>query len=123
MAEVKYKPMESVSGWIEYPLVTTELDPPLIKLRLRPVNMFNMIDGAAGGGGVKLGRATLEAAVDAVADWDLCVSGVPIPVTAENKMAWLRPIIAEQVEGKPEGILLGIAILMDAQNRENFLKN
>jgi hypothetical protein len=41
-------------------------------------------------------------------------------VTPENKMLYLRPILAEVVEGRG---LLGLAILEDAQNRELFVKS
>jgi hypothetical protein len=114
--------MEPLTGWLEYRLLTTKLDPPVFKCRLRPVNMYNIMDGV-GPGGFKVGRATLEASIAAVAEWDLTAEGTPIPLTDENKTAWLQPIIAELVEGRGEGVLLGTAILMDAQNMEHFLKN
>jgi hypothetical protein len=114
--------MEPTTDWLEYRLVTTQLDPPVFRCRLKPIDMFNMIDGFMAGESSKMGQATIEAVVEAIVDWDLSLEGTPIPLTPENKMAWLRPIIAEQVEGKDAGILLGIAILMDGRNRENFLK-
>lgn len=123
MGNVKYRPMEPVSCWLEYHLVTDKLDPPIFRCRIKPVDMFNLIDGFVEGEQVKMGKMTLEAVVDAVVEWDLCVDGTPIPLTPENKMSWLRPIIAEKVEGRGEHTLLGIAILYDGRNRENFLKN
>jgi len=123
MANVKYKPMEPLTGWIEYQLATEQLDPPVFRCRLKPVDLFNLIDGLVAGETPKMGQATLEAAVEAVAEWDLTVDGTPIPLTPENKMAWLRPIIAEPVANREGGLLLGIAILLDARDRENFLKN
>ena len=123
MANVKYRPMAPLTGWIEYSLATEQLEPPVFKCRLKPVDLFNLIDGLAGSEAPKMGQATLEAAIEAVAEWDLAIDGVPIPVTPENKTAWLRPIVAEPVTNRPEGTLLGIAILLDARDRENFLKN
>lgn len=119
---VKYRPTAPVTGWLEYHLVTIMLDPPVFRCRLKPVDMFNLIDGV-GPGGFKLGRATIEAVIEAVEEWDLAVEGAPIPCTDENKAAWLRPIIAEQVADRPDGMLLGVAMLVDARNKDNFLKN
>lgn len=124
MANIKFRPMEQLSGWLEYKLVTDKLDPPVFRCRLRPVTGLNMIDGVPlGETEFKRGRATLEIAVEAVAEWDLTNEGVPIPLTSQNKMGWLLPIIDQQVEGRDIGVLLGIAIILDAQNRDNFLKN
>lgn len=120
MGNVKYRPMEPESGWLEYVLVTDKLEPPVFRCRVKPIDVFNMMDGHVEGEDFKMGRMTLEAVVDAIVDWDLQVDGTPIPVTPENKMSWIRPIIAEQVVGK--GQVLGIAILFDARNRDNFLK-
>ena len=123
MSNVKYKPMEPLSDWLEYKLKTKELDPPVFRCRLRPVTELNMIDGYGLTPEFKMGRATLEVAIEAVADWDLAVEGTPIPLTPENKRGWLVPILSEPVEGREPWMLLGIAIVQDAQNRENFLKN
>jgi len=121
MSNVKYKKLEQLSGWLEYKLLTDKLDPPVFKCRLRPVDAFNMMDGIPADGKFKMGRATVEVVIEAVAEWDLMENGEPIPVTAETKAGYLRPIIAEVVEGRDT--LLGIAIVQDAQNRELFLKN
>ena len=119
---VKYRPLQPLSDWLEYALLTSKLDPPVFRCRLKPVDLFSIMDGADGGP-FKVGKVTLEASVEAVAEWDLCVDGTPIPLTAENKMSWLRPIITEPVANRGEGVLLGTAILQDAQNKELFLKN
>ena len=118
MANIKR--LEQLTGWIEYALVTTLLDPPVLKLRLRPLDSFNMITVDPAGASFAFGRFAADNAIEAVAEWDLCAEGVPIPVTLENKVLYLRPILAEPVEGRG---LLGLAILEDAQNRELFLKN
>lgn len=123
MTDVKYKPLEPLSGWLEFKLISDKLDPPVFRCRLRPIDMFNLIDGLGAGGKFQMGRATVEASIEAVAEWDLAVEGTPIPLTPENKTAWLRPIIAEPVLGYKEGTLLGTAIVIEARERGNFLKN
>jgi hypothetical protein len=123
VANIKYAPMEQLSCWLEYRLVTDKLDPPVFRCRLRPVTGLNLVDGYEEGEKLKLGKMTLEVAIEAVAEWDLANEGVPIPLTSENKTGMLIPIIDAQLEGQPEGHLLGVAILMDAKRRENFLKN
>ena len=118
MANIKR--LEQLSGWQEYALVTTLLDPPVLKLRLRPLDSFNMITVDPAGASFAFGRFAADNAIEAVAEWDLADNGVPIPVTPENKVLYLRPILAEPVEGRG---LLGLAILEDAQNRELFVKS
>jgi hypothetical protein len=114
------KRLEQLTGWIEYALTTTLLDPPVLKLRLRPLDSFNMITVDPAGASFAFGRFAADNAIEAVADWDLTDNGVPIPVTPENKVLYLRPILAEMVEGRG---LLGLAILEDSQDRQLFLKN
>jgi hypothetical protein len=121
MSNIKYKKLEPLSGWMEYPLVTDKLDPPVFRCRLRPVDAFSMMDGIPADGKFKMGRATVEVVIEAIAEWELTDGGEPIPCTTENKTGYLRPIIAEAVEGRDT--LLGIAIVHDAQNRDIFLKN
>lgn len=118
MANIKR--LEQLSGWIEYPLTTALLDPPVLKLRLRPLDSFNMVTTDPNAAQFAFGRFAADNAIEAVAEWDLCEDGVAIPVTPENKVLYLRPILAEPVEGRG---LLGLAILEDAQNRELFLRN
>jgi hypothetical protein len=121
MSKINYKPIEPLSGWLEYKLLTDKLDPPVFRCRLRPVDAFSMMDGIPADGKFKMGRATVEVVIEAVAEWDLEEGGKPIPCTSEMKAGYLRPIIAEAVEGCDT--LLGIAIVHDAQRPETFLKN
>jgi len=114
------KRLEQLTGWIEYALATTLLDPPVLKLRLRPLDSFSMVTTDPAATTFRFGQFAVDNAIEAVAEWDLCAEGVPIPVTPENKVLYLRPILAEPVEGRG---LLGLAILEDAQNRELFVKS
>lgn len=116
MANIKR--MEQLTGWLEYKLLSDLLDPPVLKVRLRPLDAFNMESRAAGPGGH--GVAAWANIRTAVAAWDITEAGVPVEVTSDNKELYLRPLIAEMVEGRS---LLGLTILEDAQNRALFLKN
>ncbi len=123
MGNVKYRPLAPLSEWIEYRLVTDLLDPPVLKLRLKPITFYSLVDSVGEDGTFKYGKATEEAVIGAVAGWDLDHGGVPIPCTEENKAGWLRPLLAEKVEGGGAGDLLAVAIFRDANDRERFLKN
>lgn len=121
MGEVKYKPIEPVSRWLEYRLDTTLLDPPVFRCRVRPIDLFSFYEEIEAG--MRWGKATIAAVIDAIVEWDLTNNGVPIPVTDQTKSEWLRPLVALPVLERGDGMLLGIAVLIDARNRENFLKN
>jgi hypothetical protein len=142
MSNIKYAPMEPLSGWLEYRLgyevktkdaegkvtvvvvPSTKLEPPVFRCRLRPITDLNFIDGVhVADESFKFGRTAQDLAIEAVAEWDLSVEGVPVPLTEETKSRYLLPIIAEQVEGREAGILLGVAIVQDARRTETFLKN
>jgi hypothetical protein len=142
MSNIKYAPMEPMSGWLEYRLgyevktkdsegnvkvekvPSDKLDPPVFRCRLRPITDLNLMDGVhLGDETFKAGRTAQDLAIEAVAEWDLAVEGVPVPLTAETKARYLLPIIAEPVEDRGAGILLGVAIVVDARKTETFLKN
>jgi hypothetical protein len=114
------KRLVQLTGWVEYKLETALLDPPILKVRLRPLDSFSMVTIDPGDPSFRYGKFATDNAIEAVAEWDLTENGVPIPVTPENKVLYLRPILAEVVEGRG---LLGLVILEDAQNRELFVKN
>ena len=122
MANIKVRKLEQLSGWIEYKVKTTMLDPPVLRVRLRPTTPLDMVGMAsAGGAGFQFGAMVVAAARAAVAEWDLSADGVPLEVTEENKVLCLTPeLMAEVVEGRS---YLGLAIVEDSQNRELFLKN
>lgn len=116
MANIKR--LEQLTGWLEYELETTLLDPPTLRVRLRPIDTFDLgdvLDGAT----IKP-TATLGLAIRAVADWELTQDGQPLLMTEDIKAAVLRPLMSEKVKDRT---ILGIAIIQDAQNRELFLKN
>jgi hypothetical protein len=115
------KRLEQLSGWLTYELETTLLDPPVLKVRLRPMDNYD----AAQGRDVwrSSSRAMLEVALAAVAEWDLTENGVPIPFPSDPaiKAAALRPLMSEKVVGRDS--ILGTAIFTDSLDRGLFLKN
>ncbi|HUT61298.1 MAG TPA: hypothetical protein VNA25_25905 [Phycisphaerae bacterium] len=108
------KKLEPLSDWIEYELDTKQIDPPILKLRLRyledadafvpltPMERFNK-------------------AVDLIAEWDITVDGQPLSLTDKTGRDQLTDFLVRKVVGR--GIILGVAVVADAQDRENFLKN
>lgn len=123
MSEVVFKPISPRSGWVEYELETDKLSPPIFRCVLRPINSYDFMDEIRDGKGLKVGQAIVEGAINAVVEWDLESGGQRIECSEENKRLYLRELLAERVKGRGEGMLLGIAIVMDASNRETFLKN
>lgn len=125
MAKLRFSPGAPLSAWITYELANNALlDPPVLKLRLRPLDAFDLMDVAILTGDFKIGRTAAAAAVKAVAEWDLeSPEGKPIPLEEDTKEATLTPLLGEQLKGKAPGQLLGIQIVKDARTRENFLKN
>jgi len=128
------KAREQLSPWVEYELETDQLDPPVLRVRLRPIDPFAMADVMHVDGGVRVGQALLEVAVNAVAEWDLTENGKPIPMVEATKLATLRPIMAESVKGRDTIVrtgdveehiptLLAIAIFEDGRDKKLFLKN
>lgn len=124
MAKINYKPTLPLSGWLEYHLKTAKLEPPVIRLRLRPLDRFDIIDATIDEGDLAVGRTLAAAASKAVIEWDLeDQDGKPIPVNQATKDVHLGELLGEELKDKPVGTLLGIQIVKDARTRENFLKN
>jgi hypothetical protein len=120
MANIKQK-FEQLTGWIEYKLESNILDPPILKLRLRPLYEFSKILPEDYG---HSGQVIAENVFEVVAEWDLTDNGERIPLTEDNKVRYLAPLLQEKL--KDQSItrsLLGLAIYEDAQNRALFLKN
>ena len=114
------KRLEQLSRWLEYELETKLLDPPVIKVRLRPTDAFTL--GQAKETWQSNTRMFLEIAIGAVAEWDLTEDGKPLAMgDGEAKAAVLRPLMSEKLKGKDS--ILGVQIVEDSSDRENFLKN
>jgi len=117
------KRLEQLSAWIEYTLITTLIDPPVLRVRLRPTDAFDVADSLVGVSGIPVyGRALLTQALNAIAEVDLVdLEGKPIVLSAENREAVLRDLLTENVDGR--GTMLGIVVVEDSKKRELFLKN
>jgi hypothetical protein len=115
----------AVSDWQTYELDTTLLDPPVLKLKLRPASA---LAGVNAGPAAAFSSYLVASAIDAVADWDLTetVEGkdMPVPCTDENKRRLangLRVLFSRKLKGTEE--ILAWAVLGYAGDERNFLKN
>ena len=111
------------SDWLEFELETDLIEPPVLKLKVTPLNRIYSLDGYIEMGN-KLKKTTttqllLSLILDVVQDWDLTLKGKPIPVTDENKRNCLVPLFGEKVKGK-EATLLGFELFNYVINLDNF---
>jgi len=128
MANIKR--LIGLSDWLTYRLQTTLLDPPEIKLRMKPISGMAPLDVLAQETkDIRASKIIIDAVLDAVEEWDLAIAGVPLPPTPENKRLYLTPLLGMRIEN-PEALLdadkeplLGLVLLLYGQTIENFLKN
>jgi len=119
----EFKEREAVSDWQEFKLDTKELDPPVIKLKLKPIESITNVDSFDKAGKFKLfSEIVLMKAMACVAEWDLKQKGEPLPIDdLAMKERVLRRLLGEKLEGSKK--LLGNSIIEFSTNLENFLKN
>lgn len=111
-----------VSDWIEYQLGTVLLDPPVLRVKLRPMDGFDSMNNAPMDEEIyRTGQFIVENALAAVVEWDVAEDGKPLPLGPETKLAVLRALLGEPVAGR--GILLGLAIFRDSRDKKAFLGN
>jgi len=128
MANIKR--LIGLSDWLTYRLQTTLLDPPEIKLRMKPISGMAPLDVLAQETkDIRASKIIIDAVLDAVEEWDLAIAGEPLSPTPENKRLYLTPLLGMRIEN-PEAILekdkeplLGLVLLLYGQTIENFLKN
>jgi len=122
LAEVKIEKIPTAEVWAEFKLRTDLLDPPVVKLKLKPafrssilreifyhyakgprkkkqdVNESEVLEGLVDG--------AIALILKNVVDWDLTKGNEPIPCDEENKRYFLEPLLwdmaEEQVESKAE---------------------
>jgi hypothetical protein len=125
MAEIRL--IEPTTGEIEYHIKTDLLNPPILKVKLRPITHLDTVDTYADGvrsiSGLGLGRA-----LAAIAEWDLTLDGKPLPCTDEVKAKyrpWLNLLLAQHLEESTDDypVWLASAIVKVAQDEKSFLKN
>ena len=121
MGELKER--KARSEWIKLELETKELDPPVIELRLSPIESITNVDSFDGTGKLKLfSEVVLMKAMSCVAEWDIKQNGKPLPIEDLGiKENVLRRLLGEKLKGEKK--LLGNAIIEYSTNLENFLKN
>jgi len=121
MANLIRRAVAQTSDWRTYELETKLLDPPVLKVKLRPLDAFDLADAMPEDGRLAKGSMVLEGAVAAIVEWDLAEAGKPIPIDPGTKLAVLRPLMAEKVKDRKE--LLAQAIFIDARDEGTFLGN
>jgi hypothetical protein len=122
MAQIK-KEILALSEWLSIELLSNSvIDPPVLKLRLKPINRLESVDFMERTEDrVKYGSYIIGAAMEAVHDWDLAgLDGKPLPLDETNRNSYLKVLLGEQTA---DGILLGYVIYEFASNVGNFLKN
>lgn len=126
MGELKER--KARSEWIKFELDTKEIDPPVIELRLSPIESITNIDSFDRTGKFKVfSEVVLMKAMACIAEWDIQQNGKPLPIEdLEIKERVLRRLLGERLKKKKEdeqAKLLGNAIIEYSTNFENFLKN
>jgi len=107
-------------------LATKIVDPPNIRLTVRPLSFLKAIDIMnTEKKAPEYSRVLVEEVLDCVVGWDLMKAGEPIPVTEVTKGAYLAPLLREAVldeKGTVKNLLI-FEIRDFAGATENFLKN
>jgi hypothetical protein len=112
---------------VEFRLDTKIIDPPILKLKLKPLDFLTMVDIVTKEKTMpKYSRVLIEEVMDCIVDWELAKKdGEKIPVTDENKRLYLSRLLQEPTiseTGEYETMLI-YAIRNFAEKTENFLKN
>jgi hypothetical protein len=94
------------------------LDPPIFKVRVRPINAMVLSDIEPKE--LKQSSMTFEMVVDAVQEWDLTDEGTPIPCTEENKRLHLPILINQKI--KEKNTFLWIELMNYAGDLGNFIR-
>lgn len=123
----EFKERKALSEWIKFELDTKELDPPVIELRLSPIESITNVDSFDGSGKIKpFSELIVAKAMQCVAEWDIEQKGKLLPIEdLEIKERVLRRLLGEKLKEKKGDEIkrLGTAILEYSTNLENFLKN
>ncbi|GAH26367.1 unnamed protein product [marine sediment metagenome] len=93
----EFKERKAVSEWIKFELETKELDPPVIELRLSPIESITNVDSFDGSGKFKrFSEVVLMKAMGCVAEWDIKQKGKLLPIEdLKIKERVLRRLLGE----------------------------
>lgn len=114
----RMKNLIALSDWLTYELETELLTPPIIKLKIKPVDSLIVYDVQKDS---RFSKCVTEMLLDAVQEWDLVDGDKPLPCDEKNKRKYLPLLFGMKIKEKTT--LLGIEILSFAGEIENFLKN
>jgi hypothetical protein len=114
------KKIRELSGWLTFELDTKILDPPAIRLRVKPIKSFEGILTAIKTGLASVIKLQYELVFECVQQWDLTQDGAPIPVNSETKRKYLSFLLGEKTKA---GIFLYIEISVYACEIQNFYEN
>lgn len=119
----EFKERKAISEFIKFELDTTELDPPVIELRLSPLESISNLDGFNVAGKLKsFSEIVVTKAMLCVEEWDVKQGGKLLPIDdLKIKERVLRRLLGERLKDKKT--LLGNAIIEYSTNLNNFLKN
>lgn len=119
----EFKERKAVSEWMKFELDTKELDPPVIELKLSPLESITNVDSFDGRGRLKrFSEVVLMKAMICVSEWKLKAQGKPLPIEdLAIKERVLRRLLGENLKDQKK--LLGNAIIEFSTNLDNFLKN
>lgn len=112
------------SVWAEFELDTDILEPPVLKLRIKYIDInerVKFIDVDFQKPNEKAIRFLYEKAIELVEDWDLSEDGKKIPCTKENKEKYMRYLVDLNLKDKKDYTLLR-AIIEFASDISNYTK-
>jgi hypothetical protein len=119
------KKIEPLSGWASFELDTTVLNPPIVKLKVSPIDLGQVKDVVDAGRGGKFSLVEKELLIEAVKEWDISLDGVALPCSEENKRKYLWLLLGLPVKAKEgeTGQVFAHELLAYASDLENFVKN
>jgi len=117
------KKIRELSGWLTFELDTKLLDPPILRVRVKPIVMMEGIRAVLKIGLSenfhKLIELQYRLAIECIQEWDLTHKGKPLPCNAETKEKYLKCLLGEKTKS---GILLMQELIIYASELENFLQ-
>lgn len=123
----KLREILPVSEWLTFELATLRIDPPVVRLKLKPLTKWEYTD-IVSPTMPKPSWLILERALQAIVEWDLEIGDKPLPCTEESKgrddvRAVLATPLKQEEEEPAIPKFLALAIIEYAEKEANFLKN